>query len=96
MGRLFVAVPARPAAGPNIIHIFADDLGFGSVGFEGQTQIATPNLDALAAGGMTFTNAYAARCAPRAGPRSTLASTRGMRMSTATANSLRAFTPTKS
>ncbi|HEX3602394.1 MAG TPA: sulfatase-like hydrolase/transferase, partial [Lacipirellulaceae bacterium] len=48
------------ATKPNIIHIFADDLGFGSVGFEGQTQIATPNLDALAAGGMTFTNAYAA------------------------------------
>ncbi|HEX4413213.1 MAG TPA: sulfatase-like hydrolase/transferase [Lacipirellulaceae bacterium] len=55
---------ARPACAqatkPNIIHIFADDLGFGSVGFEGQTQIKTPNLDALAAGGMTFTNAYAA------------------------------------
>src|SRR3954451_12237507 len=57
-------LPATPvcaqSAKPNIIHIFADDLGFGSVGFEGQTQIATPNLDALAAGGMTFTNAYAA------------------------------------
>src|SRR2546429_9553774 len=50
---------ARAAAPPNIIHILADDLGYGSVGFNGQTLIQTPNLDALAAGGMRFTNAYA-------------------------------------
>lgn len=50
---------------PNIVHIFADDLGWGSVGFNGQTLIATPNLDALAASGMRLTNAYAAPvCAP--------------------------------
>ncbi len=55
---------------PNIIHIFADDLGFGSVGFNGQTQIHTPNLDALAAGGMQFTNAYA--CPVCASSRATL------------------------
>ncbi|HVT26906.1 MAG TPA: sulfatase-like hydrolase/transferase, partial [Lacipirellulaceae bacterium] len=56
-----LALPIRAAgAGPNIIHIFADDLGFGSVGFNGQQLIQTPNLDALAAGGMQFTNAYAA------------------------------------
>jgi arylsulfatase A len=48
------------SSGPNIIHIFADDLGFGSVGFNGQQLIQTPNLDALAAGGMQFTNAYSA------------------------------------
>ena len=52
-------------AQPNIIHIFADDLGWGSVGFNGQTRILTPNLDALAAGGMKFNNAYAASvCGP--------------------------------
>jgi hypothetical protein len=34
-------------------------LGWGSVGFNGQTQIATPNLDALAAGGMRLNNSYA-------------------------------------
>ncbi len=56
---LALPVPIH-AAGPNIIHIFADDLGFGSVGFNGQQLIQTPNLDALAAGGMQFTNAYAA------------------------------------
>jgi arylsulfatase A-like enzyme len=55
------AAPARP----NIVHIFADDLGWGSVGFNGQAQIATPNLDALAAAGMRLTNAYSAPvCAP--------------------------------
>jgi arylsulfatase A-like enzyme len=59
--------PAAPveAAGPNIIHILADDLGWGSVGFNGQTKIATPNLDALAASGMKLQNAYSAPvCAP--------------------------------
>jgi arylsulfatase A-like enzyme len=60
---------ARPlhadAPRPNIVHIFADDLGWGSVGFNGQTQIATPNLDALAASGMRLDNAYSAPvCAP--------------------------------
>ncbi|MCG8450234.1 MAG: sulfatase-like hydrolase/transferase, partial [Pirellulales bacterium] len=50
---------------PNIIHIFADDLGYGSVGFTGSQTILTPNLDALAGNGMVFNNAYAATlCAP--------------------------------
>ncbi len=58
-------VCATEAPRPNIVHIFADDLGYGSVGFNGQTQILTPNLDALATGGMNFTNAYAAAiCGP--------------------------------
>ncbi len=53
------------AARPNIIHILVDDLGWGSVGFNGQTQIATPNLDAIANGGMRLLNAYATPvCAP--------------------------------
>ncbi|QDU88547.1 Arylsulfatase [Pirellulimonas nuda] len=50
---------------PNIVHILADDLGYGSVGFNGPTQIQTPTLDALAAAGMRFNNAYAASvCGP--------------------------------
>lgn len=54
-----------PAARPNIIHILADDLGWGAVGFNGQTQIATPHLDAIATAGMRLTNAYATPvCAP--------------------------------
>ncbi len=60
-----VQADAGPSTPPNIVHIFVDDLGFGSVGFNGQQLIQTPHLDALAAGGMNFTNAYAAPvCAP--------------------------------
>ena len=37
----------------------ADDLGYGELGCYGQTLIATPNIDRLAAEGMRFTQAYA-------------------------------------
>src|SRR5262245_60073750 len=43
---------------PNIVHIIADDLGWKDVGFNGCTDIKTPNLDALAAGGVKFTQFY--------------------------------------
>ena len=91
------AARVAQAPRPNIVHIFADDLGWGSVGFNGQTQIATPNLDALAAGGMRFTNAYA--CPSCAASRATLYTgfhTPATPMSTATVSSTRAFAPTKS
>lgn len=44
---------------PNIILIVADDLGWGDVGFNGQTKIKTPNIDQLAQEGMIFNNFYA-------------------------------------
>jgi arylsulfatase A-like enzyme len=43
---------------PNIVHIVADDLGWKDVGFNGATDIKTPNIDALAAGGAKFTQFY--------------------------------------
>jgi arylsulfatase A-like enzyme len=51
---------------PNIIFFLCDDVGWGDLGCYGQTQILTPNIDALAAGGMRFTNYYAGSsvCAP--------------------------------
>jgi arylsulfatase A-like enzyme len=51
---------------PNIIWIMADDLGYGDVGCYGQKQIQTPNIDALAKGGIRFTQCYAGStvCAP--------------------------------
>lgn len=51
---------------PNIIIIYADDLGYGDVGAYGATEIETPNMDRLAMGGIKFTNAYAssATCSP--------------------------------
>ena len=51
---------------PNIIFILADDLGHADLGCYGQKKILTPNIDALAAEGMRFTNCYAGStaCAP--------------------------------
>ncbi len=51
---------------PNIIHIMADDLGYGELGSYGQKMIKTPHLDDLAAQGMRFTQYYAgnALCNP--------------------------------
>ncbi|MCT4602436.1 MAG: sulfatase [Marinifilum sp.] len=50
---------------PNVIILFADDLGFGDLGSYG-SEIKTPNLDQLAAQGTQFTNFYvaAASCTP--------------------------------
>jgi len=45
---------------PNIIYIFVDDLSSGMVGFTNpNTPVLTPNIDALAAAGLQFTQAYA-------------------------------------
>lgn len=51
---------------PNIVLIIADDLGYGDIGAYGQQRIQTPNIDALAAGGLRFTDYYAGStvCAP--------------------------------
>src|SRR6188474_2673771 len=55
---------AAAASKPNIIYILADDLGYSDIGCFGG-EIATPNLDALAAGGLRFTQFYnTARCCP--------------------------------
>ncbi len=49
---------------PNIVFILADDMGYSDLGSYGG-EIATPNLDALAAGGLRFTQFYdTARCWP--------------------------------
>ena len=50
---------------PNIILIYADDLGIGLLSHEGQNIIKTPNIDRLAKEGIRFENAYAGMlCAP--------------------------------
>lgn len=51
---------------PNIVIIYADDLGYGDVGCYGATMIKTPNIDKLATQGMKFTDAHAAGslCSP--------------------------------
>jgi arylsulfatase A len=50
---------------PNVVLIFADDLGIGLLGCYGQQIIKTPNIDRLAAEGMKFNNYYGGvYCAP--------------------------------
>lgn len=55
---------------PNIILVLTDDQGWADVGFNGATDIPTPNLDKLASQGVVFSNAYVSHpyCSPsRAG-----------------------------
>src|SRR5215217_579253 len=64
--------PAEAASRPkpNIVLIVADDLGYGELGAYGAVGIPTPNIDALARGGIRFTDGYVSAdiCAPsRAG-----------------------------
>jgi arylsulfatase A-like enzyme len=54
----FVAVSVQATEKPNIVHIVADDLGWKDVGFNGCTDIKTPNIDKLAADGAKFTQFY--------------------------------------
>ncbi|CAZ98132.1 sulfatase family protein [Zobellia galactanivorans] len=51
---------------PNIVFIYMDDLGYGDLSAYGATELSTPNIDALAEGGVQFTNGYAtsATCTP--------------------------------
>lgn len=51
---------------PNIVYIYADDLGCGEIGAYGQQKIKTPHLDKMAAEGMRFTQHYTSTpvCAP--------------------------------
>jgi arylsulfatase A len=51
---------------PNVIYIYADDLGYGDLSSYGATKIHTPNVDRLASEGLRFTNAHstAGTCTP--------------------------------
>lgn len=59
-----LGLPCPAATKPNIIVILSDDMGFSDIGCYGG-EIATPNLDALAKGGVRFSQFYnTARCCP--------------------------------
>lgn len=51
---------------PNIVYIFADDLGYGDLSCYGATKLKTPNIDRLASEGRRFTDAHSASavCTP--------------------------------
>jgi arylsulfatase A len=48
-------------AAPNVVIVFADDLGYGDLGCFGARQWQTPNLDRIAANGVRFTDFYVAQ-----------------------------------
>src|SRR5262245_49193033 len=67
---LVAAAPVAQAAPPNVVVLLADDLGNADPGFQGGTQIPTPNLDSIAKAGVLCTNGYVScpYCSPtRAG-----------------------------
>jgi arylsulfatase A-like enzyme len=57
------------SAKPNIVLIMADDLGWSDVGFNGNSVVQTPQLDAMASNGLVFDRFYAAApvCSPTRG-----------------------------
>ena len=67
---LLLISPLAAATRPNVVLIYADDLGYGELGCQGNPQIPTPNIDAIAKNGIRFTSGYvsAPNCSPsRAG-----------------------------
>jgi arylsulfatase A-like enzyme len=56
----------EPGRLPNLVIIYADDLGFGDIGVNGAMGVRTPNIDLLASKGVNFTDAHcsAATCTP--------------------------------
>ena len=49
----------EPIKKPNVIIIYADDLGYGDLECYGAKNVKTPNVNQLAKGGIRFTNAHA-------------------------------------
>src|SRR5688500_17666838 len=64
---LFLGLPIGAREGPpNIVLIYADDLGYGDVSCYGAKRIHTPNIDRLAREGLRFTHGHStsATCTP--------------------------------
>lgn len=63
---LFATILHAADSLPNIVFIYADDLGYGDVSCNGSKTIHTPNIDRLASEGLRFTDAHAAAatCTP--------------------------------
>src|SRR5687768_3756067 len=63
---LLVGFPGKAQRRPNVVLIYADDLGYGDVSAYGAARLKTPNIDRLAHEGLRFTDAHspAATCTP--------------------------------
>ena len=66
LSTLFPTAAAHGQQPPNIVIIFADDLGYGDLGCYGHPTISTPHLDRMAAEGRRWTSFYSAAsvCTP--------------------------------
>jgi len=66
LGMLLQCTQPGRSPHPNVIIIYADDLGYGELSSYGATEIITPNIDRIAGEGIKFTNGYAssATCTP--------------------------------
>ncbi|MBM3758999.1 MAG: N-acetylgalactosamine-4-sulfatase [Acidobacteria bacterium] len=65
-----LAAQQPPRRKPNIVILFADDLGYGELGFQGNIEFPTPHLDSIANRGVRFTQGYVSApfcCPSRAG-----------------------------
>ncbi|MEM7231435.1 MAG: arylsulfatase, partial [Planctomycetota bacterium] len=80
------SISAADTPRPNVVLILADDLGYGDLGCFGQTKLKTPRLDAMAQGGMKFTQFYAG-CTVCAPSRSVLLTGKHMGRTTVRGNS---------
>ncbi len=62
----FLVLNIISAPPPNVVVIFADDLGYGDTSCYGATKVSTPNIDRLASEGRRFTDAHTASavCTP--------------------------------
>ena len=58
LGANFMFISPVSAAPPNVVIIYADDLGYGDLGCYGSPVIRTPNLDKMASEGVRFTDFY--------------------------------------
>jgi arylsulfatase A-like enzyme len=63
---IFLSCKQEENAQPNFVLVMCDDLGWGDTGFNGNTVISTPNLDAMAGAGVKFNRFYSASavCSP--------------------------------
>jgi arylsulfatase A-like enzyme len=65
LSALFISCSKKTPDTPNVIFIYADDLGRGLLSCEGQKIIKTPNIDKLSGRGVRFENVYGCMfCAP--------------------------------
>ena len=62
----FLTADDNDRKAPNIIFIMADDMAWADVGYNGQQDFETPQIDQMAADGMRFSDAYAGAsvCSP--------------------------------